>query len=76
MALLEPLQEGGALTASASRALEELIIKGRSLLAAKLKGLPPLPQSIQVTAKLPSMNYNASSMPSRTPDHLGDRRAA
>ena len=55
VALLEPLQEGGALTAAASRALEELIIKGRSLLQAKLKGLPPLPQSIQVTAGLPSL---------------------
>ena len=48
VALLEPLQEGGALTVAASKALEELIIRGRSLLQAKLKGLPPLPQSIQV----------------------------
>ena len=47
VALLEPLQEGGALTLASSRALEELIIKGRGLLQAKIKGLPPLPQ-IQV----------------------------
>ncbi len=52
VALLEPLQEGGALTVAASKALEELIIKGRSLLQAKLKGLPPLPQSIQVVSAL------------------------
>ena len=52
VALLEPLQEGGALTVAASKALEELIIKGRSLLQAKLKGLPPLPQSIPVISAL------------------------
>lgn len=50
VALLEPLQEGGALTVAASRALEELVIRGRGLLQAKLKGLPPLPQSIQARA--------------------------
>ena len=59
VALLEPLQEGGALTVAASKALEELIIKGRSLLQAKLKGLPPLPQSIQVVLSLlPGMEWD------------------
>ncbi len=63
MALLEPLQEGEALTAAASKALEELVIKGRHLLQAKLKGLPPLPQSIQVRqplalSPLPSCCHN------------------
>ena len=57
VALLEPLQEGGALTVAASKALEELIIKGRSLLQAKLKGLPPLPQSVQVIPTLPRTGF-------------------
>ena len=56
MALLEPLQEGGALTLASSRALEELIIKGRGLLQAKIKGLPPLPQSIQVNLRAAPAN--------------------
>jgi hypothetical protein len=46
VALLEPLQEGGKLTAAAARAVEELVVTGRALLQAKLRGLPPLPQSI------------------------------
>lgn len=60
VALLEPLQEGGALTAAASRALEELIIEGRSLLQAKLKGLPPLPQSVQASS---SCSHALQSIP-------------
>ena len=46
VALLEPLQEGGPLTAAAAKAMEELVVKGRSLLQSKLQGLPPLPQSV------------------------------
>ncbi|KAK9914842.1 hypothetical protein WJX75_001188 [Coccomyxa subellipsoidea] len=46
VALLEPLQEGGALTAAAAKAMEELVVKGRALLQSKLQGLPPLPQSV------------------------------
>ncbi|BDA43155.1 Serine/threonine-protein kinase ATR at C-terminar half [Coccomyxa sp. Obi] len=46
VALLEPLQEGGALTAAAAKAMEELVVKGRPLLQSKLQGLPPLPQSV------------------------------
>ena len=56
VALLEPLQEGGELTLASSRALEELIIKGRGLLQAKIKGLPPLPQSIQVSLRAAPAN--------------------
>ncbi len=46
VALLEPLQEGGALTAAAAKAMEELVVRGRPLLQSKLRGLPPLPQSV------------------------------
>ena len=46
VALLEPLQEGGLLTAAAAKAMEELVVKGRALLQSKLQGLPPLPQSV------------------------------
>ena len=71
VALLEPLQEGGALTVAASKALEELIIKGRSLLQAKLKGLPPLPQSIQVTTDRPGMDWNTTFCSSRWGSRAG-----
>lgn len=46
VALLDPLQEGGELTAAAARAMEELVVTGRPLLRSKLRGLPPLPQAV------------------------------
>ena len=44
--MLDPLQEGGAVTASAVAVLEQLVVKSRHLLKDNMKGLPPLPQGV------------------------------
>ena len=46
VALLEPLQEGGAVMAAAVQVLETIIIDGRMLMKPQIKALPPLPQSV------------------------------
>ena len=44
--MLDPLQEGGPVTAAAAAVLEQLVIKSRHLLKDKMKSLPPLPQGV------------------------------
>ena len=51
VALLEPLQEGGAVTAVAACAVEALVISARPLLGERLRTLPPLPHGIPSLAK-------------------------
>jgi hypothetical protein len=51
VALLEPLQEGGAVTAAAAAAAEQLVLRARPLLGGALRTLPPLPQGIDALAK-------------------------
>ena len=51
VALLEPLQEGGALTAAAARAVEQLVLRARPLLGEALRTLPPLPHGVPALDK-------------------------
>jgi hypothetical protein len=48
VALLEVLQEGGALTIAAGKVIDELIVQHQTLLGDRLRGLPPLPDGIEV----------------------------
>ncbi|KAK9842495.1 hypothetical protein WJX81_002719 [Elliptochloris bilobata] len=49
--LQEALQEDGAITAAAARAVEELVVVNRALLRPVLKRLPPLPPGVDALAK-------------------------
>lgn len=54
VAMLDPLQEGGLVTAAAVGVLEQLVINSRDLLKDNMKSLPPLPQSVD---KLGTYNF-------------------
>lgn len=49
--MLDPLQEGGAVTVAAVAVLEQLVINSRHLLRSNIKTLPPLPPGIPKLGK-------------------------
>lgn len=61
VAMLDPLQEGGHVTAAAAAVLDQLVVKSRSLLKDKMKSLPPLPQGIDRLGNIHSSTHACKS---------------
>ena len=57
--MLDPLQEGGPVTADAVTVLEQLVVQSQHMLGDRIKSLPPLPQAVQGLGK--SLTCFASS---------------